>query len=429
MTKLLHKPFKAFAWYSLIILVVSIPVYVTVVDYIWISELDENNWLNMQHARQKLQTQAYSPEEIAQIDHIWGDLQPGMSIRKAEGAYPQGDSVYEVYRPNAYDLEDGEDRFRGLVSPVWIGDEEYLLTIETNVEESDETFLAVAAITLFFFVVLMVGFVLLNRRIATRAWAPFYQILEGLRSFELARDRQLQLPDTEVQEFRQLSQSLEKLVKNNVAAYQAQKSFTENASHELQTPIAVLKSKLDLLLQEQTQNPALTQLLSGIEAPLARLSRINKNLLLLSKVENHQFADQVPLDVADYLQEALSLFEDYLEEKSLQLDLGRLQPCTVQANAYLLETLIQNLLSNAIRHSPIGGQISLQMEEGCLTVANSGQAALDTEGLFNRFSTTGNQKVSSGLGLAIIKEIANTYEWPFHYRFQEGMHQFSLHLS
>ena len=426
MTKLLHKPLRVFAIYALIVLLVSIPVYVLVIDFIWTTELDENNWLTLQHTREKLKFRQYSEDEIEKINSIWGELQPGVSITKTERQSASKDSVYEAIRPNTYDIDDEEDRFRGLISYVEINEIPYQLTIETNVEEWDETFMAITVITLLFFVILISGFIILNRRIATKTWKPFYHTLRSLQSFELSKDQSLNLPETNIEEFSEMNHSLEQLVQNNVATYKLQKSFTENASHELQTPIALLKSKLDLLLQEENVTPEISQILSAIEAPLARLSRINKNLLVLAKVENHQYNERESLDLEEYIQSAHSLFEDYLADKNLSFQLAISEDLIVQANSFLLETLLHNLFSNAIRHTAAGGQIHVKLDNEKLSFSNSGIEALDTQHLFERFSMSARNKVSSGLGLSIIKEIAGKYGWKVEYAFERGFHTFSV---
>ncbi|WP_282775783.1 sensor histidine kinase [Phaeodactylibacter xiamenensis] len=426
MTKLLNRSLKAFALYALLILLISIPVYVLVVDYIWINELDESNWLTLQHTKKRLQSQPFTPAEIENINHIWGELQPGVSIVKADGNISFQDSVYEAIRPNEYDKDDGEDRFRGLKSYLKINDVPYVLTIETNVEESDETLAAITAVTLLFFIFLIVGFILLNRRIAAKSWHSFYQTLRALKSFELSKDISIDLPESGIQEFQELNQSLHQLITNSVNTFQQQKSFTENASHELQTPIALLKSKLDLLIQQKAISPEITEILNSIEAPLSRLSRINKNLLVLAKVENHQYNDKEQIDITDYLESAITLFEDYLDEKQLQLTNSVDQPILVNANAFLMETLIHNLLSNAIRHTPRAGRISVSNVGESLQVMNTGKESLDQKKLFKRFSSPTKDSTSSGLGLAIINEIAFKYSWKVAYDFQDGSHNFSV---
>lgn len=429
MTKLLNRPLKAFALYALLILLISIPVYVLVVDYIWTSELDENNWLTLQHTKKRLQSKQFTPAEIENINHIWGELQPGVSIVRVENKISFKDSVYEAIRPNEYDEDDGEDRFRGLKSYIEINGIPYVLTIETNVEESDETFVAIATVTLLFFILLIVGFILLNRRIAAKSWHPFYQTLSSLKSFELSKDTSIHLPQSDIQEFQELNQSLHQLITNSVSTFLQQKSFTENASHELQTPIALLKSKLDLLIQKKNISPEISEILNSIDAPLSRLSRINKNLLVLAKVENHQYSDKEQIDVTEYLESALTLFEDYIDEKQLRLSNDITESIVVNANAFLIETLIHNLLSNAIRHTPKGGQITVSYQQTSFQIRNSGKESLDQTKLFQRFSSTTQDKVSSGLGLAIIQEIAKKYGWEITYNFESNFHVFSVSLK
>jgi signal transduction histidine kinase len=215
-------------------------------------------------------------------------------------------------------------------------------------------------------------------------------------------------------------------VNKNISTYQQQKAFTENASHELQTPIALLKSKLDLLLQEKEVSSQISELLGGIEAPLSRLSRINKNLLLLAKVENHQYQSQERIDIKTSVENALSLFEDYFIDKRLSIKTSLDETKHINANAFLLETLIHNLLSNAVRHTPFGGNIIITVKDDNLLIANSGAEALNSQRLFKRFSTVTKERIGSGLGLAIVKEVTNKYGWCIVYRFQDDFHSFSV---
>lgn len=428
MTKLLDKPLKAFAIYALIILILSIPAYVLVIEKIWVHEIDENNWLTLQHTKNRLQSKAFTPSEIENINHIWGELQPGVSIEKANTNLIFQDSIYEAIRPNEYDLDDGEDRFRGLKSQVFLNGEPYLLTIETNFEETDETLTEIAFVTFLFFLILILGFVFINRKISSKTWQPFRQTLSALKSFEISKEKSIQLPDTDIHEFQELNHSLHHLIENSVDAYLQQKAFTENASHELQTPIALLKSKMDILLQQRNLSPEISELLNQIEAPLSRLSRINKNLLLLAKVENHQFIEQGQIDLKEYLENIVVLFEDYFNEKQLQIFNSLEEPVFVTANSFLAETLLHNLLSNAIRHTSKGGQINIDATEKSIIISNSGNESLDQTKIFQRFSNSSREKVGSGLGLAIIREIATIYGWQVIYSFECGRHEFTVML-
>lgn len=428
MKKLLDKPFKSFVLYALVILILSIPAYVMFMDYIWVSELDEHNILMLQHTKQKLVSKELSNEDIEKINQIWGELQPGVTIIKSSITDLPTDHIYEVNRINQFDSKGEEDRFRGLKSYIALNGDVYQINIETNVEELDETLLGISIVTCFFFVLLVVGFIILNRSIAKNSWKPFYQILASLKSFDLSKDQKIELPSTDIEEFHELNESINLLVKKNINSYQIQKSFTENASHELQTPIALLKAKMDLLLQEKELTPSINEILKSVEIPLARLTRINKNLLLLAKVENHPFEDDGELYIKAFTESSLLLFEDYIMAKNLEITCIYENTILINANSFLVETLLNNLLSNAIKHTEPKGQVLIKIEKRALTFSNSGTSPLNKSQLFERFSSMAIEKVSSGLGLAIIKEICNKYNWNIEYHFNQSNHSFIIHF-
>jgi signal transduction histidine kinase len=425
MTKLLNRPLKAFTIYSLIILIISIPAYYLVVDYIWLEELDEHNLIVKERIIERFDQRPIDTNQLEMILDAWNTLQPGTSIHPTNKIHNK-DSMYEVTKMIQYGTESEIDRFRGLQSFVEINGLPYRITIETNVEEADETLLAIAIVTFFFFIVLILGFIALNRRIAVKSWNPFYATLDALKKFDLSKDKKIELNQSDIFEFQELNESLNRLVERNISTYQQQKSFTENASHELQTPIALLKSKLDLLHQEEDVTPGISRILSSVEAPLSRLSRINKNLLLLAKVENHQFEELENIQIKKSVESAISLFEDFAKDKNIEIQSSIDSSMTISANPFLFETLTNNLLSNGIKHSPPDSQIDIVIKNNQFVISNSGPKTLAAENLFKRFSAATTEVVGSGLGLAIVKEIANQYDWDISYSFQDAKHTFSL---
>ena len=131
------------------------------------------------------------------------------------------------------------DRFRGLTTNIKIDNKNFIVTIETNVEESEETVIYIAVVTLFFFLILVIGFWILNKRLSQKLWKPFKDTLQKLKSFQLNKQNEIQFSETDIVEFQELNTALDKLLKHSIATYKSQKEFTENASHELQTPIAI----------------------------------------------------------------------------------------------------------------------------------------------------------------------------------------------
>ncbi len=431
MNRLLHKPLKAFALYALILLLGSIPVYVLVMDHIWNNELDENNKLRLEFIKSQLDKGHFNETELNKVIENWSILQPDIRIEKLEKPQPFADRYYSIERPSILEPEEEDlERFRGLESYFELENRAYRIRIETNIEELDETFAVISLITLSFLVIMVIGFVLLNRKITKQSWRPFYQSLQALKSFELSKGQKIELPETDILEFQELHHSIEEMAAKALASYQQQKSFIENASHELQTPLALLKSKIDLLSQKTEVNHEVRDLISAINAPLARLSRINKNLLVLAKVESEQFQSDQNLNLKQVIDNALLLFEDYMDDKELQCHFDGSQSTLLYCDPFLVETLIQNLLSNAIRHSKNGSGIWIKLNGSLLEIANEGQESLETDKLFQRFSrNNSSDKVSSGLGLAIVKEIAHKYHWQVSYSFESSRHIFRLDFS
>lgn len=423
MSKLLDKPFKSFSIYALIILVCSIPVYYFVVDSIWMEELDEHNLIIRKRMEKGIQKNQVDGQELTKTLQIWNSLQPGTKLIPIEEKDRRDDRMYttRVYNPFEHEM----DRFRVLSTTIRIQGKPYLLTISTNVEEADETLIAIAIVTVFFFSFLVLGFVFLNKRISKKSWKPFYSTLNQLKKFDLNKDRHIQLEQSDIEEFEELNRELTMLIERNASAYDQQKRFVENASHELQTPLAVLKSKMDVLLQNEQLSDEQSSIIEAMNSNLSRISRINKNLLLLAKIENLQFAEERRVDVSDTLTNTIELLEDYSENKEMKIE-ASLANCSVTCNPTLLEVLLNNLLINAIRHGNSGDCIKIVLTEQRLIVSNAGSVALNPDQLFVRFAISSGETTNSGLGLAISKEICERYHWNLSYAFHDYLHQFGV---
>ncbi len=424
MSKLLNKPLKAFALYALVILLCSIPAYYVVVDYIWLKELDENNQIVRVRIEKGFADTPITKDKLESILTAWNDIQPGTKITKATRADIRADSIYTQSKVNRYAADNEINRFRTLSAYIDINGEPYHLTVETNVEETDETVMAIALVTFLFFILLVSGFIILNRMLSIGLWKPFSSTLETLKTFDLNKQQRPQFEKSGIEEFEALNRVAAKLIDNNIAAYTQQKEFAENASHELQTPLALLKSKLDLLIQDEQLNAKQKEQIAALNLPLARVSRINKNLLLLAKIENHQFDEKEAIDLSTTVNDNLEIFASHFAEKGITIEQNIAQHIKINSNANLIEILLTNLLVNALRHSQNNGSLSITLQQGVLRMANSGDTALNTDLLFKRFQTSSRTAPSSGLGLSIIKEICNRYGWQIAYNFENNQHVF-----
>ena len=427
MKKLLYKPLKAFVVYSFIVLVCSIPVYFFIIDYIWIREISQHNHIKSESAKQNISALKLQEKELKKGIALWNRLQPDAQIKEVPFLLP--DSSNNIYRKNRYIPSKGYDRFQGLVSYFKLNNKFYSITVESNVEESYETIFVITTITAFFFIILLTGFIILNKKISKRLWSPFYRSLEKISSFNLSSQQKPGFEKTDIAEFEEMNASISRLIESNINVYRQQKEFTENASHELQTPLAIVQSKLDLLLQSSALSGEQLAIIDHTNQALARVSRINKNLLLLAKIENQQFADIEQINVSAQLQEQIPLLSDFLPGKNLKIEHQIETNITIKANKVLLEILLTNLLMNAIRHNTKNGLIHITLDRNNLRISNTGKTGLNEEKLFKRFTTASSENPGTGLGLAIVKEICNRQGWQFSYLFENNLHIFSITLS
>ncbi|PZX57615.1 signal transduction histidine kinase [Algoriphagus ratkowskyi] len=427
MTRLLDKPFKAFTIYALVILLVSIPIYFLVVDWIWVTEIDDHHEMTVERIENRFKEAHLSGHDLEAILNSWNMLQPSSSIMPITENIARPDSIYEVTKYNEYELE--SDRFRGLQTVIEIDKKPYLLNIETNVEEAYETIFAIGLVTVLLYGLLVFGFIQLNRKISKSVWEPFDNTLTKLKSFDLSLSKGVEFDETDIEEFTELNQTITRLVAENVNAYNQQKAFVANASHELQTPIALLKSKLDILFQDEKLSAKQSELVNAIQIPLARLTRVNKNLLLLARIDNSKFSDSSEIDFLEKIEKSEELLQDYISERKLTYNKEITGIANVNCSLFLAETLVNNLLSNAIRHSLVSGEIIVRIGENEISFLNSGVERLKEETLFKRFSISTTDTTNSGLGLAIVKEICKQNGWEINYDFLDHFHIFSVRFS
>ena len=275
-------------------------------------------------------------------------------------------------------------------------------------------------------VVLAVAIVLTVRFISRRLWKPFDETLLRIEGFRLEDGKLPALPESDVEEFARLNRTLTALMEGSLASYRMQKEFTENASHELQTPLTVFQSKLDLLLQHPRLSEQQAEIIQGLYENVTRLSRLNRNLLLLAKIDNRQYGQMEDINLARFLEEQTPFLKSIAGDIFFYEELAN-SSLTVRANRTLLESLVNNLMVNAVRYNRPGGEIYLTVSGRKLTVSNtSDEPALDGRQVFNRFYRPSEKVKGNGLGLAIVRAICEYHGWAVGYRYEEDMHSFTV---
>lgn len=318
-----------------------------------------------------------------------------------------------------------------IISQLWqyeMAEHNIVLTEKAGREDSFLIIGTVTALTVLFFVLLLTGLVLLNRRISRKLWQPFYDSLARIKNFDLDKEQSVHFDDTDIAEFAELNGHLHKLITGSISAYTQQREFADNASHELQTPLAIVQSKLDLLLQSQSLTDEQYHIIEDAHKALTRVGRINKNLLLLTRIDNSQYMEEEHLDLSFLLAKTINLFDQFAEVKQMVIHRDIDKDVTIKANKELLEILINNLLNNAIRHGSDDSIIDVKLSNSQLSFTNGGTETLNQDQLFKRFSNASSGTPGTGLGLALVKQVADRYGWRIQYKYNQNKHVFLVNF-
>lgn len=210
--------------------------------------------------------------------------------------------------------------------------------------------------------------------------------------------------------------------------FQANRQFTHNAAHELQTPLAVIRAQTELLLQSDNLDERESETLGTILHNVQRLSRINAALLLLSRIETSRFAETKLVHINNIVQDQIHYFEDLIEAKNIRIEKSEDATALLATmNHSLADILITNLLQNAIRYTPVQHTIHIQIAPPRLIISNPGpDPGIPTEELFERFKRRSSHPESMGLGLSIVRSIADQSNLGIDYQYQDGMHIMSV---
>jgi len=300
----------------------------------------------------------------------------------------------------------------------------YKLITRNSLVRNQDFITIISFLTLFITLLLLIGLWFFNTQIAKTIWKPFNSNLDSLKKFSIQDQKPIDLELSEIEEFRELNSSIKSLTEKLSSDYNNLKEFTENASHEMQTPLAIMQSKIELLLQSENINESEINQLQSIYQAGQRLSKLNKTLLTLAKVENRQFSETEEVDLSELITNKIELYEDFIVAKKIKVETDIEKDVVLETNSVMVDMLISNLISNAIRHNIDKGFIFINLSKAHFQISNSGNdLSVSPENLFNRFKKAGNSVDSSGLGLAIVKKICEINQWKIDYTFLDEQHQ------
>jgi signal transduction histidine kinase len=265
-----------------------------------------------------------------------------------------------------------------------------------------------------------------NRHAIKRSLSVFYDTINKLKSFDVDKNNQIQLMPSDIEEFEKLNEvfnAMEAKIKNDFIRL---KEYTENTSHELQTPLAILSSKLEELIQGENLTSSQIQTIASLIETTNRLSRINQALIFLAKIDNRQFDQHDQVNINRLIDKMVEDLEFLWQDKNLTVDKNFGNELIVSVNQNLVHTLIQNLIKNAIRHNVPNGFIKFEISDNKVIISNSGEPlAFEPDEAFSRYKNRGHH-LSMGIGLSIAKRISEISDIDIHYENKDTVHRISL---
>lgn len=325
-----------------------------------------------------------------------------------------------MYTLNEKDLEP----FRLLTTAFRHDNKYYELKVVASTVEQDDLVRELFYGLVWLYIVILISVFVINNWLLRKIWIPFYLLLDRLKAFRLDRDKGIKTAETSVKEFKELNETVSSLVEQTVGTYSSQKQFIENAAHEIQTPLAISLNRLELLAENEDLSDNHLEAIGRVIRTLERLTKLNKSLLLISKIENRQYGELEGVSINALVKMLVVEFSDFAELKNITIaleDNGRIE---ASMNKDLAAILVSNLLKNAIAHNFNAGKISVRINSHSLIIANTGTLSpLNPLKIFKRFEKDSATQESTGLGLAIVKAIIDLYGYKLSYSFAHQQHQ------
>lgn len=406
---------------SRIYLTVSLLIYLTVgIAFYWIIK-----YMIYDEVETRLRVEMRDFEDFIRTHDAWNNnsyfVENKILVTPEPGDYDHSVIFKDTIIHNRYD--DNDAPFRELTFHTSIAGVTNRVSIRKSMIESYKLIEAISAAMVAFLGLLMICMFVFQRRLSGKLWEPFYDTLTRIKEFDLTQKEKLQLSHREVTEFSELDDVLKKMADKMQHDYTSLREFTENASHEIQTPLALINARVEQFIQSKDLSEKHTYWIEEIYHASRRMSRLNQGLLLLAKIENQQFTDSEDVDLTESLKNKLTDFEDILQHKQISLELDLKENFVKNMSLSLVDILLNNLMSNAVKHNFLQGKILITTGENYLQISNSGsELKIEPERLFERFKKESTGTESLGLGLAIVKQICDNYELTVEYSYKETIH-------
>lgn len=316
---------------------------------------------------------------------------------------------------------------RVLITIFRTEDERYMeLVVYTPTIEKLDLLRAILGWIIFLYVLLLLIILSINIWVFRKNMKPLYVLLKWLDSSQLGKKNEPLENTTKITEFRKLNAATMAFAERGEKLFEQQKTFIGNASHEMQTPLAICRNRLEMLMEDETLTEHQLNELIKTHQTLENLTRMNRSLLLLCKIENGQFADTRSVCLNDILAYYLDDYKEVYVYRNITVTVTTDSSFCVEMNDSLVSVLVTNLLKNSFVHNIDGGFIYIKITANTFEISNTGEKPLDRERIFERFYQGQKKEGSTGLGLALVDSICKANHLKIDYTYVENRHIFTI---
>ncbi len=406
--KLLKKTSRSFFTYSITAMLLSVVALFFLTQYTLKDETKES-----------LNSAAFRIEKSIKKDELLINVHPIIHTEKVAGLKAQQIKDTLLYDP----AEDELEPYMELTRYREVRGNFYKISVRTKLVELHDVMQSIVLSSIIFLLVFL-GLYYLNKKNIESVWKPFFDNLKKIKGFSVQSNQPITFEDTDIEEFFELNTEMSALTNKVISDYENLKHFTEDISHEIQTPLAIIQAKIDNSFDENQISEKQYNLLIEISNNARRLATLNKKLILLAKIENQQFKTSDKIDFTKILKTSIESFDGLSELPILMKDMV---PIEIYFDEYLAHIIADNLISNAIKYTASNGEITIRAINNQFIISNTGKSSIKSpEKLYNRFYSEHKTKKSLGLGLAIVKKICDRFGYTIHYTFNNNMHTFKL---
>ncbi|MCM5662631.1 sensor histidine kinase [Galbibacter mesophilus] len=406
---LIQKTSRTFILVSFILMLLS-----TVILYFYIRSILQ------EEIEQDLYSRASRIESVIEMGADPFSLPPVVEIEQVSSKLPAFVKDTLIFDPSQDEME----LFRELTTFKNVQGNFYRITVRDLVVESDDILIAFIVSYVFILIIVFVVLFYLNKVENSNIWQPFFHTLYQLKHFSVASKQPLIFKDSEIKEFSELNTQMKVLTDKVRKDYNNLKQFTEDVSHELQTPLSVMQVKIENMVNDGPLNDEQYRQLISLNNDIKRISQLNKGLALLTKIENNQFANLQKIELALIITRSIANFGEIF---SKEIYFSGDRKLVVTMDYHLAEILCNNLIVNAIKHTSSNGHVEINITSNSFSVKNTGDhPIMDADKIFERFYKESQSANSTGLGLAIVKKICELYGFEIIYTFEKGFHVFKI---